>query len=351
MSCKEPSFPYGKLPALLLPWFSQSARPLPWRRDKNPYHVWLSEIMLQQTRVEAVRAYYMRFIKAFPDIAALGAADTDEVLKLWEGLGYYSRARNLQKAAQKIMREYGGCFPSSYSDILALPGVGAYTAGAISSICFEQPTPAVDGNVLRLWARLTAYPAPVDTPSVKKEVTHALAEIYPEGQCGNFTQSLMELGELICIPKAPRCQDCPLSSLCLGYQKGLAASLPIRTPKRARTISKKTVFLLQADGKIAVRKREDTGLLAGLWELPNIEGEHSAQEAVAKAKEWGAAPLAPLRAVARTHIFTHAEWDMLCYYIPCKKMPDLFFWADKTALRDAIALPTAFRMFLEDENE
>jgi len=339
-----------KLPALLLPWFVKNARDLPWRKDKNPYHVWLSEIMLQQTRVEAVRGYFLRFLTAFPDIQTLASAEEDAVLKLWEGLGYYSRARNLQKAAQKIMDTYAGQFPKNHADILSLPGVGEYTAGAIASICFEAPTPAVDGNVLRVWARLTDSHTPIDLPKVKKEVTEVLRTIYPPGQCGDFTQSLMELGATVCIPKAPRCSICPLSSLCVARKNGTAAQLPKRTPKRARTVYEKTVFFLTHNGKVAVQKRQERGLLAGLWELPNIEGKLDASKAVHVVQGWEAAPDAPLRALERVHIFTHAEWHMICYYIPCKKTPTPFIWAERDALREKIALPTAFRMFLEEEN-
>ncbi len=341
---------YAAVPALLLPWFQENARVLPWRQDKNPYHVWLSEIMLQQTRVEAVRGYFLRFLEAFPDIAALAAAEEDAVLKQWEGLGYYSRARNLQKAARKIMEEHGGQFPREYADILALPGVGEYTAGAVSSICFEAPTPAVDGNVLRVSSRLTDSAKPIDLPKVKKEVTEALRRIYPEGRCGDFTQSLMELGSMVCIPKTPRCDECPLSSVCLAEKHGTATLLPKKNPKRARRVSEKTVFFLTKDGKTAVQKRDASGLLAGLWELPNVEGKLSAAEAVQKVTDWGASPMAPTRALARVHIFTHAEWHMLCYYIPCKQTPAPFVWAEKEQLQNEIALPTAFRIFWEEKD-
>ncbi len=341
---------FKALPSRLLPWFSENARALPWREDKTPYRVWLSEIMLQQTRVEAARGYFLRFVETFPDIAALAAADTDAVLKQWEGLGYYSRARNLQKAAQKIMTELDGKFPSSYKEILALPGVGAYTAGAISSICFEQPTPAVDGNVLRVSARITNSDAPIDLPTVKTEVTEALRAVYPKGRCGDFTQSLMELGAMVCIPKSPRCAVCPLADICLAKKHSTASSLPKKTPKKARRIEEKTVFFFMVGEKIAVQKRSSSGLLAGLWEFPNIEGTLSAGEAVSEASGFGLMPQAPIRAQKRVHIFTHVEWHMTCYFIPCRQMTDRFVWAKREDLENEIALPTAFRMFLEVEN-
>ncbi len=341
---------YKALPSRLLPWFSKNARALPWREDKNPYRVWLSEIMLQQTRVEAVRGYFLRFLEAFPDVATLAAADTDAVLKMWEGLGYYSRARNLQKAAQKIMAEHGGSFPSSYKDILALPGVGAYTAGAIASICFEQPTPAVDGNVLRVSARIANSDAPIDSPAVKNAVTAALEKVYPPGRCGDFTQSLMELGAMICTPKSPKCEACPLSDICLAKQHGTASSLPKKTPKKERRKEEKTVFFFTAEDKVAVRKRDAKGLLAGLWEFPNVEGTLGADEAVKTAAALYVEPGAPTKAKERIHVFTHVEWHMTCYYIPCRNTPPSFVWVNRDELIKDIALPTAFKMFLEEEN-
>ncbi len=339
------------LPTLLLPWFSENARVLPWRQDKNPYHVWISEIMLQQTRTEAVRNYYSRFLDALPTVKCLAEAEEETVLKLWEGLGYYSRARNLIKAAQKIMADFSGEFPRLYKDILSLPGIGEYTAGAISSICFGSPTPAVDGNVLRVFARLSADETSIDLPKVKKDVNVSLAAIYPEGHCGDFTQSLMELGATVCIPKSPRCIACPLSEICEGYKKGIAATLPKRTPKNARTLSEKTVFYFYKGNSIALKKRDKKGLLAGLWELPNTEGKLSVSDAVRLAEDWGLAPDAPVRSVERVHIFTHAEWHMRCYYIPCKKMPSAFIWAMEEDMKSAFPLPTAFRIFLETKEE
>ena len=339
---------YEALPQLLVPWYSENARTLPWRENKNPYYVWLSEIMLQQTRVEAVRGYFLRFLSAFPTISDLAHAEEDAVLKLWEGLGYYSRARNLHKAAQKIETEYGGHFPETYTEILSLPGVGEYTAGAVSSICFEAPTPAVDGNVLRVASRVTNSDSPVDRPEVKKEITEQLRRVYPQGRCGDFTQSLMELGATVCIPKSPRCTLCPLCDICLGHAAGTAASLPKKSPKKGRRIEEKTVFFLTADNSLALQKRKSTGLLASLWELPNIEGHLSARDAVRYLEDKGLIPEAPSREVRRIHIFTHVEWHMICYYIPCRAKPDNFVWADRTALETEYALPTAFRMFLED---
>ena len=202
-------FQYNRLPKVLLPWYRANARDLPWRKDREPYHVWVSEIMLQQTRVEAVRGYYERFLKALPDIKSLAEIPEEALLKLWEGLGYYSRARNLQKTAKCILENHGGVFPKSYDAVRALPGIGDYTAGAVCSICYEMPTPAVDGNVLRITARMSGNTAPIDLPETKKAVANALKEVYPKGHCGDFTQSLMELGACVCTPKSPKCGGCP----------------------------------------------------------------------------------------------------------------------------------------------
>ena len=333
------------LPERLLPWFSGHARALPWRRDREPYHVWVSEIMLQQTRVEAVKGYYDRFLAALPDIAALAAAQPEKLTKLWEGLGYYSRVRSLQTAAQQIMAQHGGVFPRDYADIRALKGIGDYTAGAIASICFGQPTPAVDGNVLRVVSRLTGDARSISEESTKKAVREALAEVYPAGACGEFTQALMELGATVCLPNgAPACERCPMAELCRSRDGGWK-ELPVKAKKKTRRKEQLTVFLLRCGDCTAVRKREETGLLAGLWEFPNVPGHLTETEAVAQAERWGAHPQELRSSVHRSHIFTHVEWEMLCYCLRCGEMPPEFVWADEAALQSEIALPSAFRMF------
>ena len=341
-----------RIPALLLPWYAQNRRDLPWRADRLPYHVWLSEIMLQQTRVEAVRGYYTRFLAELPDIAALATCPEDRLTKLWEGLGYYTRVRNLQKAARVVMDEYGGEFPQNFDNIRALPGVGDYTAGAVASICFEKPTPAVDGNVLRVVSRLLNDHRPTDDVKLRREYRDALADIYPAGRCGEFTQALMELGATLCGPNsAPRCEHCPLASLCRGFADGTAAQLPVRAAKKERRVEEKTVFVLRCDGACAVKKRGKTGLLAGLWELPNVPGLLSAQAAVEQAAHWGVQPCGLQKSLERAHIFTHIRWQMRCYYIDCTARADGFVWADAARFARDIALPTAFRMFWEEEKD
>ena len=335
-----------QLPERLLEWYAPGHRDLPWRRDREPYHVWLSEVMLQQTRVEAVKGYYRRFLAELPDIPALAACPPDRLAKLWEGLGYYSRMRNLQKAAQVIVSAHGGVFPREYDAIRALPGVGDYTAGAIASICFGLPEPAVDGNVLRVLSRVTDDAAPVTDAAVKREYAARLREIYPAGRCGDFTQSLMELGATVCGPNSqPQCALCPLASLCLARANGTALLRPVKAPKKEKRTEEKTVFILRCGTRIAVRRRPEQGLLAGLWELPNVDGKCSAQQALAQAERWGVHPRELCRSSEKTHIFTHIRWELRGFYIECAEAAPLFTWVDPARFRQDIALPTAFRIF------
>ena len=343
--CMEAQDILSAAPARLLPWFAGHARALPWRADREPYHVWLSEIMLQQTRVEAVKGYYARFLAALPDIPSLAAAEPEKLAKLWEGLGYYSRMRSLQRAAREIMERHGGVFPSEYAAIRALPGIGDYTAGAIASICFGQPTPAVDGNVLRVCTRLMGDGRCVDDQATKRDVRDALAAVYPAGRCGDFTQALMELGATVCVPNgAPDCAACPMADVCRS-RSGAWKTLPVRREKKPRRREELTVFLLRCGERTAIRKRSDGGLLAGLWEFPNVAGHLSPEAAIRRAEQWGLSPRSLELSLRRTHVFTHVEWDMQCYLLRCAEMPDAFVWADQTALSRDYALPTAFRMF------
>ncbi len=331
----------------LLQWYPSHHRDLPWRRDRDPYHVWISEIMLQQTRVEAVKGYYSRFLSELPDMAHLAQCPEDRLLKLWEGLGYYNRVRNLQKAAQRIMTEYGGEFPQTYEEILSLPGIGEYTAGAVASICFGQPTPAVDGNVLRVMARLCEDYRNILSPECKKDMTAQLAKVYSHADCGMLTQALMELGATICIPNgAPHCGECPLAELCMANQNGSTAFLPVREKKVRRRVEEKTVFVLECDGKIAIRKRQGRGLLASLWELPNTEGFLSAEEAVSVCREWNCKPAEFLKTVERRHIFTHITWEMRGVFLRCKREDARFLWVSPAELSETYSLPTAFRCIL-----
>ena len=335
-------YPLQKLPRALLPWYNENKRDLPWRQDKDPYHIWLSEIMLQQTRVEAVKGYYARFLAALPSVDSLANADDALLYKLWEGLGYYSRVRNLKKAAQVIMTDHGGRFPSEHKAVLALPGIGDYTAGAICSIAFGQKTPAVDGNVLRVISRIQADFSPIDSPARKKEVQLLLAEIYPDN-AGDFTQALMELGATVCGPnKSPDCENCPCKHFCLGYAQGVAAQLPVKSPKKGRRVEEKTVFLLRCGAYYALQKRPDKGLLAGLWQLPEIPGIWEASEAIARLN----APVQEVyRQLDKNHIFTHIEWKMRCFYLEISEKTDNFQWFTAEEIANFAALPTAYRQF------
>lgn len=336
------------LPQLLLPWYERDRRALPWREDRDAYHIWVSEIMLQQTRVEAVKGYYARFLAELPTVQALAQCDDEKLHKLWEGLGYYSRVRNLKKAAQVIVSQHGGVFPQTYQELLALPGIGEYTAGAIGSIAFNLPTPAVDGNVLRVCARLTEDRSPIDLPETKKKVHAALAAIYPEN-AGDFTQALMELGATLCGPNwKPRCESCPCSSLCLSHQRGTAETLPVKSPKKAKRQEERTVFIFSCDGCYALRKRPSRGLLAGLWEFPNVSGKLEVPQALEAAEDMGVGPRNLLRQVERKHIFTHIQWNLRGYYLEVAEKPDCFQWFTGEEIRAQAALPTAFRQFWEE---
>ena len=339
---------YALLPQALLPWYEANKRQLPWRGDKDPYHIWLSEIMLQQTRVEAVKGYYAHFLETLPTIAALANADDELLHKLWEGLGYYSRVRNLKKAAETIMQEHDGIFPREYSQVRALSGIGDYTAGAICSIAFDQPTPAVDGNVLRVISRLTDDDTPIDTSAYKKQVQINLAEIYP-AQAGAFTQALMELGATVCGPnREPDCEICPCKAFCLGKKSGRAEQLPIKTPKRAKKEQDMTVFILNCKDRYALEKRPNKGLLAGLWQFPNVTGKLETPEALQKLEKMGIHPQELHRQVERKHIFTHIVWQMRGYYLSVKECNDAYTWLTPEEIRDQAALPTAFRQFFDE---
>lgn len=340
-----------KITEYLLPWYEEHKRPLPWRRDRLPYHIWVSEIMCQQTRVEAVKAYYLRFLEALPDIEDLAACPEETLQKLWEGLGYYSRARNLQRSARLICRDYCGRFPSTYEEIRALPGIGDYTAAAIASICFGLPAPAVDGNVLRLSARLAASRMDITKEATKREFREALRPLFEGADPGELNQALMELGAMVCLPnRAPDCAACPLRSLCASSE-GAWREIPVKSPKKTRRTEAHTVFLLGCNGRFALNRRPDSGLLAGLWEFPSLPGRLGAQEALDAAESWGCLPRKILRQTGRTHIFTHITWELTAYLIVCGEHSDAFTWADAAEIRSRYPLPTAFRQFLNDLDE
>ena len=338
--------PAGIVPPLLA-WYDASKRILPWRDDPTPYRVWVSEIMLQQTRVEAVIPYYERFMAELPTLESLAAVDDEWLMKLWEGLGYYSRARNLKAAARMLAGEFGGEFPRTREGLLQLPGVGGYTAGAVASIAMNLPEPAVDGNVLRVVARLTGSRADIAKPRTRDDVAAALREIYPAGRCGDFTQALMELGATVCLPNGePLCAACPWAELCTARREGVTDEIPVKAPKKARTVEARTVFLLRRGELAAVRRRPPRGLLAGMWELPNAEGVMTSEDALALAREWGVMPLAATPGPEAVHIFTHREWRMKSFRIECAGEGGGFRWLTRAEFERELALPAAFRSFL-----
>lgn len=331
----------------LISWYQEHKRPLPWRDDPTPYHVWISEIMLQQTRIEAVIPYYHRFLTELPDVRSLSEVDDDKLMKLWEGLGYYSRARNLKKAAIQIMNEHGGSLPESADALRKLSGIGDYTAGAIASISFGKPEPAVDGNVLRVITRVLGCFDDIMLPATKKMISEELRAVYPEGEdAKNLTQAIMELGESLCIPNGEaKCEACPLREHCTANLKDITDKLPVKTPKKARKIEKRTVLLLSCRGKYAICKRPETGLLARLWEYPNLDGHANEEMIAAWLKTHELTPISIRPIGEATHIFTHIEWHMQGFAAECTEETPVFSWHSAEEIRTKFAIPTAFRFF------
>ena len=332
---------------IIIEWYRGNKRVLPWREDVTAYRVWISEIMLQQTRIETVIPYYRRFLQEIPDIAALSATDEEKLLKLWEGLGYYSRARNLKKAAALVMDTYGGSLPQTAEELKKLPGIGEYTAGAIASIACGEAVPAVDGNVMRVITRLLACPEDIADAKTKKYIAALLQKHYPEGEkAALLTEGLMELGEILCLPNAaPKCAACPLHLQCTAHQTGQETAFPVQIGKKERRCEQKTVFLFQCHGKTVVRKRPDKGLLAGLWEFPNCEGWCDEASAIRQAEAWGACPEDVEECGAAKHIFTHVEWEMRGFRLLCREETGDFTWATTEEMKNTYSIPTAFRKF------
>ena len=333
--------------ARLLVWYSANRRLLPWRQDPTPYHTWIAEIMLQQTRIEAVIPYYERFLRELPDVPALAAVSEDRLLKLWEGLGYYSRARNLKKAALLLMERYGGELPASAVELRKLPGIGDYTAGSVASISFGLPEPAVDGNVLRVMTRLLACADDITAPATRRAVTDLLRAHYPSGDSAALlTEGIMELGETVCLPNgAPLCDRCPLRGLCLSHRAGEELSYPVKAAKKPRRIEEKTVFLLRCGPRYAIRKRPGSGMLAGLWEFPNTDGFLTNESVLSHVSDWDTAPLRAEPFGSAKHIFTHVEWHMSGFLVDCAGESPFFLWKTPEEIAQDYSLPTAFRAF------
>ncbi len=337
--------PIEGIAAPLVLWYKQHERSFPWREDPSPYRVWVSEIMLQQTRIEAALPYFERFMQALPTVSDLADASEEVLLKLWEGLGYYSRVRNLQKAAQMVMTEFGGELPDTYEQLLTLPGIGEYTAGAIASIAFGKRAAAVDGNVLRVMARLTNDSGDVMQPRNRKRLAALVQSLVPAGQAGDFNQGIMELGETICLPNTqPHCNECPLWDYCAVAGTEHAAELPTRTPPKPRRVEKRTVFVIVTEDsprKVLLHRRS-SGLLGGMWELPNIETDDDKDTL----SEWGVEPISTQPLTNGKHVFSHVEWHMTGVLVRAKgvTLKPNFRLVSKTELAD-YALPTAFKTY------
>ena len=328
----------------LLPWFQTNARVLPWRANKDPYRVWVSEIMLQQTRVRQAIDYYNRFIARLPTVISLAECDENELLKLWEGLGYYSRARNLHKTAKIISDKFNGIFPGDYALLRRLPGIGDYTAGTVGAICFNLPTPSVDGNVLRVITRFTASKADIASPETKQLLLAALQPVYEKtDDRGALIQAIMELGATVCVPSgAPKCDECPLNGLCKAHRLNLTDLIPVKGIKKEQTRENKTVFVVEYNGLLAVRKRPAQGLLAGLFEFPNTLGHLSEAEAVQQAKQLGFNKITLICKKTAVHVFTHRIWNMCVYSFAANEKNEDFLWTEPMA----VVLPTAFKKLL-----
>ncbi len=353
----------SELAVALLGWYDIHKRSLPWREEPTPYHVWISEIMLQQTRVEAVRGYYARFLERFPDIRSLAEAEDDECLKLWEGLGYYSRARNLQKAAREIMSCYGGEMPRTASGLRKLSGIGPYTSAAIASIAYGEKIPAVDGNLLRIFSRLALYENEIRTPAAAAAAQSFFLELMPEERPGDFNQALMDLGSGVCVPGAgAACRSdasaCPLSSFCQAFRQKRCASLPVMPVKKARRADKRTILIIRDGDRVMLRRRPAKGLLAGLYEFPNESGWLTADEAVGAARTYGCEPVRVTPLQESKHIFTHREWHMQGYEIWTGSFPGEGlaetaperagepFYASLSELQERYAIPSAYAAYL-----
>ena len=330
--------------APLLQWFDANKRLLPFRQEPSAYHIWVSEIMLQQTRVAAAIPYYERFIAALPDPAALAACEPDALRKLWQGLGYYNRVNNMQKAARIVCEQYGGDLPADYDALRSLPGIGDYTAGAVASIAFGIPVPAVDGNVLRVFARLYNDDADVMAPATKKAFTVRVLDQMPKATPGPYNEALMELGALVCIPGTPHCEECPLADLCQGYTAGRADQLPVKPAPKAKGKVPVTVALIESEQGLLLQRRPARGLLAGLWEYPNELADGTDWPA-----SWGLDTVPLARLGAGKHIFTHIEWHMTAMggELGSADLPEGWVWADRRELRDIYAIPNAFQSFAQ----
>ena len=337
----------NKITEKLISWYQENKRDLPWRHTKNPYFIWISEIMLQQTRVEAVKVYYERFIKELPTLEDLANVKEDKLLKLWEGLGYYSRVRNMQKTAKILIKKGFKNLPNTKEELLFLPGIGAYTAGAILSIAFDIPTPAIDGNVYRVLGRLYKIENSITKNSAYKIYEERLRKLLPKQNTSDFTQSFMDLGSSICTPKSPKCSECPLRLECKAYKENKMENYPVKDKKIEQKIEERIVFLFVCKNKVAIRKREDKGLLASLYEFPNTLDLSSVKEIENTLIDKSISFLSVTEIGEAKHIFSHKIWYMKGYVIELKKPLNEFLWVTKGELKNKYSIPSAFSYFYE----
>lgn len=345
------SFDFTKIIPPLLTWFENNRRILPWREEPTPYRVWISEIMLQQTRVQAVLPYFERFLKALPGVKELAECEEDRLLKLWEGLGYYNRAKNLKRAAEAVSEQYDGELPDDADALLRLPGIGPYTAGAILSIAYNNPYPAVDGNVMRILTRVSADPTDITKPAFRKEMEECLKPFYFQYPPSKLTQALMELGATVCAPNgAPHCLSCPWNWACLSHRNGEEEHYPVKAPKKARRVEMRTILLIRDGERFVLRKRPEKGLLAGLYELPGLSGHASKEEILSAVKQYGFSPLRLEELGQARHIFFHVEWDMTGYMIrieETEKAPDGLFLVEIEESEKRFPVPSAFSYYMK----
>lgn len=367
---KENKDIFRKLVQPLIQWYRINRRDLPWRQDTDPYHIWVSEIMLQQTRVTAVIPYYTRFLEELPDIASLAQASEEQILKLWEGLGYYSRVRNMQTAARQIVEDYDGVFPSAFKEIRSLKGIGTYTAGAVASIAYGLPVPAVDGNVLRVLSRISGSDEDILKPQVKKrfeaELTCVMEEVCrdtdrigcsagwtaarPDRFPGEFNQSLIELGALICVPNAsPKCGKCPAAEFCRAHAMGKELDLPVRSKAAKRRVEERTIVIFRDGERAGICRRPSRGLLAGMYEPVNLPGHMDREEVLLYCREIGLAPIRILPLENARYIFSHMEWRMIAYYVLVdeleKSSGEKMIFARPQEIREKYPIPSAFEKY------
>lgn len=351
---KVEEYGLGILKEPLLMWFENHARVLPWREDVTPYRVWVSEIMLQQTRVEAVKPYFERFLKELPSVESLAGCQEDTLLKLWEGLGYYNRVRNMQAAARQVMEDYGGKIPSEYKELLKLKGIGHYTAGAIASIAYGVAVAAVDGNVLRVITRIIGDDGDIMKQSTRRRIEEEIQKVIPEGAAGDFNQGLIELGALVCVPNGePGCEKCPAARYCEAKRQGRTGEFPVKKKAKERRIEKKTIFVFRDTDKIAICKRPEKGLLAGLYELPSFQGHLSPDQVTQYCKKIGLMPIRIQKLPDAKHIFSHVEWHMTGYQIQVDELEKTnqkgFLFVHTEEIRKKYPIPSAFEKYMPEE--